>query len=75
MFGMPGMRSDEVRLTVASGVKMSFDLLLLCTNHTHRDWHDGESLQHGCHCTAAAALLLYCCVHTDVVAARLSGCF
>ena len=40
------------------------DLLLLCANHTHmrRDyWHKGESLEHGCRCTAAAVLLLYCC--------------
>ena len=37
-----------------------FDLLLLCTSHTHihRDyWHKGESLEHGCRCIAAAVLL------------------
>ena len=43
-----------------------FDLLL-CSNHTriHRDyWDKGKSLKNGCHCTAAAVLVL----HTDVTA-------
>ena len=44
-----------------------FDLLLLFTSHTpiHGDyWHKGESLERGCRCTAAAILLLYCCMLT-----------
>ena len=39
-----------------------FDLLLVCTNHTHihRDyWRKGKSLKHGSHGTAAAVPLVY----------------
>ena len=76
MLRILGVRSDDVCLTaVASGVLMLswFDILLLCTSHTHihRDyWHKGESLEHGCRCIGTANLL-----RIDLVAARLSGCF
>ena len=76
MLRIPGMRSDDVYWTVALD-----DLVLLCTSHTHihRDyWHKGETLEHGCRCTAAAVLLLDCCISvtsTDFVAAGLNGYF
>ena len=64
---MPGMRSDDVCSTVELDVLMLswFNLLLLSTSHTHihRDyWHQGESLERVCRCTAAAVLSLYCCI-------------
>ena len=50
-------------------------LMLLCTNHTHviRDWHEDESLEHGCRCIAAASVLLCTYCWADVVAATLIG--
>ena len=65
--GVPGMRSDDVCWMAALDALMLswFDLVLLCTSHTHCSyWHSGESWEHGCRRTAAA-----------FVAARLSGCF
>ena len=60
---IPGVRSDDVCLIAGLEVKMLswFDLLLLCTNHMHihRDWHEGESLEHRCRCTTAAVLYAY----------------
>ena len=53
-----------------------FDLLLplLCTNHIrHRDWHKGDSIEHGCGCAAAAVLLLYCFIRTGVLMLWLRG--
>ena len=67
MLHIPGMRSDDVCLTVALDVLMVpwFDHLLLCISHTHIHcdyWHKGEGLGRGCRCTAAATLLLYRCI-------------
>ena len=42
-----------------------FDLVLLCTSHKRMYldyWHEGESLERGCRCTAAAVLLMHCCI-------------
>ena len=78
MLRIPGVRSDDVCSTAALRVVMLswFDLLLLCTSHTHIHddyWRKGESLRRGYRCTAAAlsaAVLAY----TPFVDARLSGC-
>ena len=65
-----------MRFVVALDLKPLWSDLLLCccaaTTRIHPDWHKGESLEHGCRCTAAAVLVYTCC--TVLVAARLSGC-
>ena len=64
---IPRMRLDDACLTVALDVLILswFDLLLLCTRHTHIHhdyWHKGEILDCGGRRTAATVLLLYCFV-------------
>ena len=64
MLRLHGMRSDDVSVVVALDVKtLSWFDLLLCANYPNirRDcWNKGESLKHGCRCTAAAAVVLLC---------------
>ena len=83
MLRMPGMKSDHVCLTAALVVLILswFDLLLLCTNHTHVCNMTAGIKARAWSMAAVVTLLLLlrcCCIllsHTDFVAARLSGFF
>ena len=75
MLRIPGVGSDDVCVAVTLRVitLSGFDILLLCTSHTHvhRGYRrKGERFWHGCRCVAAAVPLC-----TDFVAARVNGCF